>query len=297
VRREFVGKQTSSCRAQPEVRECEMPPSFDQYAPPRQGKEVSKLVDFLYTCINLIKDERVVHEPQHLIRQYEIGRIDPLLSKDVNQVSRKRRTRKELHLSDHIGDYNIDYVFLDMGSKVNVMTKKTWALMEKTKLFYSLIRLRMANQQVVNPFGRLERVLVDIDRVRTFADFEVIEIVDDSCPYSALLGIDWDFDNLTVVDLKKRRMTFEGDGLTVIAPLNPDEGRRYIEPIREENCAYELENIYKLTTGQHDYINPTTDGNISWRSESACSSDSEEALENWQKKMYEVSTRRGARLT
>jgi hypothetical protein len=31
---------------------------------------------------------------------------------------------------------------------------------------------------------------VDIDRVRTFANFEVIEIVDNSCPYPALLGID-----------------------------------------------------------------------------------------------------------
>jgi hypothetical protein len=31
---------------------------------------------------------------------------------------------------------------------------------------------------------------VDIDGVRTFSDFKVIEIVDDSCPYPALLGID-----------------------------------------------------------------------------------------------------------
>jgi hypothetical protein len=44
-----------------------MPPTFDQSAPPRQGKEVSKLVD-LYTCIDLIKDERAVQELQHLIR-------------------------------------------------------------------------------------------------------------------------------------------------------------------------------------------------------------------------------------
>jgi hypothetical protein len=50
----------------------------------------------------------------------------------------------------------------------------------------------------------LEHVLVDIDRVRTFADFEVIEIVDDNCPYPALLGIDWAFNNSIVVDLKKR---------------------------------------------------------------------------------------------
>jgi hypothetical protein len=68
VRREFVGEQASSSRAQPEVREYEIPPAFDQSVPLRQGKEVRKLVDFLYTCINLIKDERDVHELQHLIR-------------------------------------------------------------------------------------------------------------------------------------------------------------------------------------------------------------------------------------
>jgi hypothetical protein len=92
-------------------------------------------------------------------------------------------------------------------------------------------------------------------------------------------------------------MAFEGYGLRVLTPLDPDEGQRYTEPIREEDCAYELENIYKLTTKQHDYINPTADGNLSCRSDNACSSDSEEALENWHKKMYKVSIRRCAILT
>jgi hypothetical protein len=105
---------------------------------------------------------------------------------------------------------------------------------------------------------------VDIDGVRTFVDFELIELVDDICPYPALLGIDRAFNNSTVVDLKKIRMTFEGDGLKVIAPLDPDEVPRYTEPIKEEYCAYELENIYKMTIRQHDCINPTTDGNLSY---------------------------------
>jgi hypothetical protein len=161
-------------------------------------------------------------------------------SRTVNQVSGKRRTRKELHLSAQIGDYDMEYVFLDLGSEVNVMMKNTWAVMGKPKLIYSPIRLRMANQQEVSPFGILEHVHVDIDRVRTFADFEVIEIVDDSCPYPALLGIDWDFNNLIVVDLKKIRMTFEGNGLKVISPLDLDEVHRYIEPIREEDYTYKL---------------------------------------------------------
>jgi hypothetical protein len=77
----------------------------------------------------------------------------------------------------------------------------------------------------------------------------VIEIVDYNCPYPALLGIDWAFNNLIVVDLKKRRMTFEGDGLRVIVALDPDEGHKYTKPIREEDHTYELENIYKLTSG------------------------------------------------
>jgi hypothetical protein len=75
-------------------------------------------------------------------------------------------------------------------------------------------------------------------------------------------------------------MTLEGDGLRVITHLDPDEGPKYTKPIREEDHTYELENIYKLTSIQHDYINPTIDGNLSWRSDSACSSDSEESLEN-----------------
>jgi hypothetical protein len=98
-RKEFVEGKASSSKAQPKVRECEMPLAFDQSSIDKQGKEVRKLMDFLYTCINLIKDENVVQELQHLVGQYEIGRIDPIMSRDMNQVSRKRRTNKELHLS------------------------------------------------------------------------------------------------------------------------------------------------------------------------------------------------------
>ena len=52
--------------------------------------------------------------------------------------------------------------------------------------------------------GRLLNMLVDIDGVWSLADFEVIEIIDDSRPYLALLGIEWEFENLTVINLKKK---------------------------------------------------------------------------------------------
>jgi hypothetical protein len=73
-------------------------------------------MELLCNCINLIKDEKALQELQYLIKQYEIGRVDPLLNKAVHQVSRKRRINKELHLNAQIGDYDIDYVVLNLGS-------------------------------------------------------------------------------------------------------------------------------------------------------------------------------------
>jgi hypothetical protein len=86
-------------------------------------------MEFLYTCIKLIQDESVVQELQNLIRQYELGKIDPLLNREVQQIGKKRRKNKELHLNAQIGECEIDYVVLDLGSEVNVMMKKTWVLM------------------------------------------------------------------------------------------------------------------------------------------------------------------------
>jgi hypothetical protein len=56
-------------------------------------------------------------------------------------------------------------------------------------------------------------VEVNIEGVKTKADFEVIEIMDESDPYPTLLGIDWAFDNNVVLNLKKRQMSFETDTL------------------------------------------------------------------------------------
>jgi hypothetical protein len=77
-------------------------------------------------------------------------------------------------------------------------------------------------------------VEVNIEGVKTKADFEVIEIMDESDPYPALLGIDWAFDNNVVLNLKKRQMSFETDTLCVVAPLDPYEGDWYNEPVDED---------------------------------------------------------------
>ena len=50
-----------------------------------------------------------------------------------------------MRLSTVIGSYKMDEVVLDLGSKVNVMTKQTWEIMAKLKLAFSPIQLRLAN--------------------------------------------------------------------------------------------------------------------------------------------------------
>jgi hypothetical protein len=152
-RKEFKGDQGSSSKRQPKIKQYGMPQAFDLSASPKEGKDVIKLMEFLYTCVKLIQDKGAIQESQDLIKQYELGKIDPLLNRAVHQIGKRRRTNKELHLNAQIGEYEIDYVVLDLGSEVNVMMKQTWALMGKRKMIYSPIRLRMANQQAVSPFG------------------------------------------------------------------------------------------------------------------------------------------------
>jgi len=47
-------------------------------------------------------------------------------------------------------------------------------------------------------------VWIDIKGVRSTGTFEVIEIVDESIPHPTLLGLEWAFENLSVVNLKKK---------------------------------------------------------------------------------------------
>jgi hypothetical protein len=137
----------------------------------------------------------------------------------------------------------MDNVILDLGSDVNVLPKKTWEMMGKPKLIWSLVQLRLVNQHKIVPIGRLLGVPVNIDGVRSIAYFEVIEIMDDSHPYPMLMGLEWAFENQVIINLKKREMIFEVGDLKVTAPLDLTEGKRYIEPTKGN----EIDNLYNMT--------------------------------------------------
>jgi hypothetical protein len=81
----------------------------------------------------------------------------------------------------------MDNVILDLGSDVNVLPRQTWEMMGKPKLVWSTVQLRLENQHKIIPIGRLVGVPVNIDGVHNIANFEVIEIMDNSQSYPTFL--------------------------------------------------------------------------------------------------------------
>ena len=72
-------------------------------------------------------------------------------------------------------------------------------------------------------------------------------------------------------------MIFEVGDLKVIAPLDPTERKRYIEPTRGN----EIDNLYNMNAWMDYYVNPTTNGALSWRIIISCASNSKEGLKHW----------------
>jgi hypothetical protein len=165
--------------------------------------------------------------------------------------------------------------------------------MGKPELVWFPIQLRLYK---IYPIDHLEQVEVNIEGVKTKAKFEFIEIMDEFDPFPTLLGIDWEFDNNVVLKLKKRQMSFVKNSLRVVAPLDTYEGGQYNELMDEDAQSSANENVYKIMGQREDYINPTTDGELSWISVKSYDTESEDAMKRWQNNLYKVSSRRCASL-
>ena len=61
----------------------------------------------------------------------------------------------------------------------------------------------------VHPIGCVSNLVVDIEGMKTHANFDVIEVVEDGGSYPVLLGIRWANDSMVVINFKKQVMKFE----------------------------------------------------------------------------------------
>ena len=115
--------------------------------------------------------------------------------------------------------------------------------------------------------------------------------------YPTLLVIEWDIYNHTIINFKKRILTFEYSEMRVVTPYDPLEGQRSVDLVNSEGQGDYMDHIYNITSTRDDYVNPTTDINFSWWSIISYTSDSGEALKNWQNQTHEVSMRKCRRIT
>ena len=74
----------------------------------------------------LIQDKDVITELQALIEE-PLGEPQP--EKRVNQVRKKFKTGCESRMTAQICNYNMDYIILNLGSDVNILTQQTWESM------------------------------------------------------------------------------------------------------------------------------------------------------------------------
>ena len=66
----------------------------------------------------------------------------------------------------------------------------------------------------------------------------------------------------------------------MVAPIDPLEGHRYVDPLNSEGQENYINDVYNITSTRDDYINPMTNEKLSFWSISSSTSDSDEALEN-----------------
>ena len=64
----------------------------------------------------------------------------------VNHIGKRLNTGCELRMTSQIGDYDMEYITLDLGSDVNILTRKTWERIGKLRVVWSHVQPRLANQ-------------------------------------------------------------------------------------------------------------------------------------------------------
>ena len=114
------------------------PPHQQQLQPQEAStNKVSTLSSFLQSCLKLLRNQNALSELWKVIASCEPQQG----SGQEKAVHRVRRTGREMRLNAQIGEYDMADVILDLGSKVNVLTKQTWEQIEKYTLDWSPIQL------------------------------------------------------------------------------------------------------------------------------------------------------------
>jgi hypothetical protein len=98
--------------------------------------------------------------------------------------------KKKEQIEVRIGDFDIDCV-LDEETQVNIMTEGTWKAIGRPDMTPSLGGIGLFRGKLVNLCGNLTQISMNAHGASTEEDFEIVKFVEDSAPFTMLLGKPW----------------------------------------------------------------------------------------------------------
>ena len=95
---------------------------FEQLFKKQPTEKVSKLKYFFKIFLSLIRNKDVVAKLTTLVEEtQEELQIDRIL----HPVIKRLKSGRKLRMIVEIGDYDMDYIILDLGSDDNILTRET----------------------------------------------------------------------------------------------------------------------------------------------------------------------------
>jgi hypothetical protein len=133
-----------------------MPSSLDHTNEAQPFGQVSTIKDFPQSYVKLLIDPSFVKVLKNMLERCNTEVEGKLEQKMINHFHTRRTTNREFRMNANIGDFNMGDIIHDLGSKVNVLPKKTCKCMGEPTLGYSPIQQNLANQHRFMPIGRLK---------------------------------------------------------------------------------------------------------------------------------------------
>ena len=74
---------------------------------------------------------------------------------------------------------------------MNIMIERTWEDIGKTTMIPSLVGIGLFRGKLVNLCGKLAQIPMNINGTLIEEDFEIIKFIEDSAPFTMLIGKPW----------------------------------------------------------------------------------------------------------
>jgi len=140
-----------------------------------------------------LNQEAQKEDPEKAETQQELEKILIRIKetlKEHKDVRLPEIFKEKEQVEARIGDFDIDYI-LDEETQVNIMLERTWEAIGKPSMIPSLGGTSLLRGKLVNLCGRLAWIPMTVNGTSTKEDFEIIKFVEDSAPFTMLIGKPW----------------------------------------------------------------------------------------------------------